>query len=965
MTNPDKRIGNYAIDAFIGYGASSAVFKGVDLNCKAHGVAKNVAIKFIWDREMALEEVRRLEQTHSVFEICDLITYDEIPGHAIRELIGDTIEQLEKAMSCPLPIEDSQPVGMLILKLINGEHLIDRALYRGEPLNPEFEWTVAFEHPEIGEEIVLKEWLTPVARRLTIEERLEILLQLTKALDESHRQGVVHGDLNPWNVFYEPETGRISIIDLGRNNFGVQGWRAPEHLQLMTEEIETLPQSADILLLGQWMRYLLPRRGPWASLAERCHHQNPERRPTTREMIKALKGFMSPNPRRRLLAVAAVFSFTIMAGIFAWQQRNPFTLRVDGYNRIAVLPYSGSPMGRLVAEMVNKSLESTEVLDTVRFSESQKVARDLAVQAGEDMTTMRKAVEALGVQFVLTGNVEETETGSLTWTGTLLQRNGASRRLTARGQNTTMLSGAIAALCLRLLGSSESPIPPSELFSTDHNANFLYSYGNEFFNEGNYNAAFPIYQKALAFDPHFSHARAKLAFCHFLRGSLSESEEILIDLLDSVEVLSDHDLLASVYNYLARACHAKGETDRAESFLREAFFQIPYENNKNRAPLYTVEALIKTGKGDYAGAERSAQLAKEILEHSGDRLAMLHNYLMLITIYENTRDFDLARQNLEEGLALAREHEIQSFEARLLKKDARLAFEGGALADLNDEVLAKLYQALEIQDRIGDDRFKLDTEYHIARYFFLTSQFPKAEEQGLELLRAVRASGDDELEGKILVLLLDVFHALRDYESMEHYMAEMLKGKHGESRSRQIYVYGRMWYIKAQMGAFEEAREALRSFEALSEGNDNFLAMVINNHGEIDYLEGRYARARENFLKSLDLKRTIDNTRSITWTLRNLVMLNIRENRLQEARRYMNELLETDPGEFQTQVISARLVYAEGAFKDALQIISSCKTEAVAGGRWHDELEASLQLYRKAARENRHHELPDQLINHL
>lgn len=964
MMDSDKRIGNYAIDAFIGYGASSAVFKGVDLNCRAHGVAKNVAVKFIWDREMALEEVRRLERTHSVFEICDLITYDEIPGRKIRELIGDTIEQLEKAMNCPLPIEDDQLVGMLILKLINGEHLIDRALYRGEPLNPDYEWTVSFEHPEIGEQIVLKEWLTPVARRLTIEQRLEILLQLTKALHESHRQGVVHGDLNPWNVFYEPETGRISIIDLGRNNFGVQGWRSPEHLLLMTEEIDSLPVGADIRLLGQWMRYLLPKKGPWCALAESCYHEDPARRPTTGEMVKGLKSFLSPKPRRRLMAVAVLFSLTIMAGIFAWQQRTPFTLKVDGYNRIAVLPYTGSPMGRLVAEMVNKSLETTEVLDTIRFSEAQKAARDLGIHGDADIALMRKVVEALGVQFVLTGSIEESETGSLTWSGTLLQRDGAMRRLSARGQNTTMLSGAIALICLRLLGSSESPIPPSELFSTDHNANFLYSYGNEFFNEGNFNAAFPLYQKALEFDPNFNHARAKLAFCHYLRGNTEESESILVGLLDAAVFSSDHSMLAQVYNCLVRVYRANGELDKAGAYLQDAFFQIPDEKSKNRAPLYTIDALIKSDMGDFQGSARSGQLAKEILEESGDQLSKLYNYLMLIHIYELRQEWEQVRLNLDEALALARKHGIKSFEARFLVREARMAFQGPVSA-LDERLLNKLYSAREMLDAIGDDRVKLDAEFHIAKYFFLTNQFKTAREEARRLWQAAKLSGDDTLEIRTLLLLFDIAHGMADYENMKMYLNELMKGKKGETRKRQLFVFGRLWWIKAHLGDYEGAKAVLTRLEALSEDDEMLMGLVYNNLGEVYDLQGSYGRARELYQISLDIKKSRNDAKGITWTLRNFVMLSIKQNRLKEARFYMDELRGIDAEEFQTRIVFARLAYAEGAFEDAHQILLACKNESIEGGRWHDDLEASLLIYQRAVKEKRRLPLPDRLGNQL
>jgi len=965
MYGEKRVVGNYMLEQFIGYGASSVVFKGFDLKCIAHGVQKNVALKFIWNPEMAHEEIKRLEQTQTVFEICDLITYEEIPGSRVRELIGDTIRQLEKAMNTPIPIDDEKMVGVIVLQLIKGEHLIDRTLYHDEALK-EHEWTINFENPEIGETLILKEWLTPVTRELNLEKRLEILIQLTKALEESHARGVVHGDLNPWNVFYHADTGRISIIDLGRNNFGVQGWRTPEHTQLMDGTIDALPEATDVNLLGQWMRYLLPKRGPWASIIQRCHHQNPDKRPTTQAVLKELKSISFHKPRTRILAIVALFMMTVIISVAAWKNISPFTIDEEGFNRVAVMPFEGSATGRLISDMVGKSLDSTRDFAVVRKKNTQAVAESFNLKMEGKPQNLRKASETLGAQFILTGKVDESNSGFLTWNGWLYQQNGAKRKLQARGQNTLILADAITAICLNLLNSNDMPFPASNFFSTNLNANFLYSYGDEFLEEGNVNAAAPMFVKALDADPQFFWAGAKLAFCQFRRGNFTESTNNLEQLLKQPDVLINPRLSATCREYLALLSYERGDWESARNHIQEGV--LICKNNEltdNLSRLHAVDALIKTRQGDHEAAGLAHLLSEQLSGNSQDQITRINNILFQIASASAQGNEDLAYEKLREAREISERYGLESQEAILYKNEAILGLFKPA-SQISPEVEELLTKSRQIHARIGDDYQVLESEYYMAYLYKQKDNLGKATPLAKQVLQSATQNGVASLMIKASLLLADIANLKGNPDEAELYLMPILQGEHEPSQNVQLQLHSRLWKILARRGDYSQATEYLiKTQTILDKGSDQqAISYNYNNLGNLHERQGHYDQAWKYYEDSLRIKRELNDLWGIAWTLRNMTILSIKQDDLNRAAELMDELSTIDPDSFQSQLVLARLEYEKGNFERAIGILSSQRKTALVNGTWNQREETILNTYVSAMEAGEKLQLPEQFGNY-
>ena len=56
-------------------------------------------------------------------------------------------------------------------------------------------------------------------RRFPVEELLKIAIQLAQGLIDIHAANIIHKDINPSNIVYNPATGMAKIIDFGISTF--------------------------------------------------------------------------------------------------------------------------------------------------------------------------------------------------------------------------------------------------------------------------------------------------------------------------------------------------------------------------------------------------------------------------------------------------------------------------------------------------------------------------------------------------------------------------------------------------------------------------------------------------------------------------------------------------------------------------------------------------------------------------
>ena len=155
---PGSRLGQYEVVAPLGAGGMGEVFRARDTR-----LGREVAIKLVL--EEFLDDHDRLARFEREARTLASLNH---PGIA-------TLHGLEQAT----PSGAALPVLFLVMELVEGETLSER-----------------------------------IARRLTLEDSVNIAWQIAEALEAAHEKGIIHRDLKPANVKITPDN-KVKVLDFG------------------------------------------------------------------------------------------------------------------------------------------------------------------------------------------------------------------------------------------------------------------------------------------------------------------------------------------------------------------------------------------------------------------------------------------------------------------------------------------------------------------------------------------------------------------------------------------------------------------------------------------------------------------------------------------------------------------------------------------------------------------------------
>lgn len=114
--------------------------------------------------------------------------------------------------------------------------------------------------PEIPGKTILEMMNNGELAKLTIDQRMEITIAITEALDDFHKKGYVHGDISPANIKYDAKSKKAYLLDFGatkpthekkKEPSGTRGYMAPEvSINAMSREPVDNTLKSDVYGLG-------------------------------------------------------------------------------------------------------------------------------------------------------------------------------------------------------------------------------------------------------------------------------------------------------------------------------------------------------------------------------------------------------------------------------------------------------------------------------------------------------------------------------------------------------------------------------------------------------------------------------------------------------------------------------------------------------------------------------------------
>jgi PAS domain S-box-containing protein len=168
------------------------------------------------------------------------------------------------------------------------------------------------------------------SKEFALSEFLFIATHIAESLSEIHSANVIHKDINPSNIIYNPETGKLKIIDFGisttftRENptikspdvlEGTLAYMSPEQTGRMNRELD---YSTDFYSLGATFYQLLTQRLPFetsdalelvhchiAKLPVSCHEIDPEIPPIVSKIVMKLLAKTSEDRYQSALGLQA------------------------------------------------------------------------------------------------------------------------------------------------------------------------------------------------------------------------------------------------------------------------------------------------------------------------------------------------------------------------------------------------------------------------------------------------------------------------------------------------------------------------------------------------------------------------------------------------------------------------------------------------------------------------------------
>ena len=521
--------------------------------------------------------------------------------------------------------------------------------------------------------------------RLPLDEVKALIVQVGGALAFAHGRGIIHRDVKPANILWEPANHRWLITDFGiarpmeRSGddittvggvIGTPAYMAPEQAAggdldaradmyafaatvceaLTGKRLKPFADRKDAVAALSAEPLRLPQRLVEA-LAAPLSLSTAERPATMRAWIETVGAAASPPHRRVVLAALTMAAVAIAAGLLG-VMLTPSAPAADEREIIAVLPVADATRNRLGTALPAVFEEELRWVPNVQVVPVAAVAAavgraDLANPAVRD-SVLPRIFGDFGASGVLTGALDDEEGSGLRLTVQLRRADGTSRAApTVRGVPDSLAAMVVAAIIgMFELGDDQAPYRPT-LPGGGLAARIALREGDSLFQSTAYDAAIARYNRVLELDSTYALAAFKRMLAEVMRAQPTRASRAVRSALEPVrghranldpmnrELLAVYDLLVT-----------EGDLEGAQRLVRDLTDRYPLS-----VDAWFVKGYLEFYFGPLFGtAPGNARTALERAEELNPDFAVVHGLLAFLALSDG--DDERARDQLRAYLAL-------------------------------------------------------------------------------------------------------------------------------------------------------------------------------------------------------------------------------------------------------------------------------------------------------------------------